>query len=145
VRVGPRASARDYSHHAYGMAVTTEKTNVRYEHQYDRDLNQTDTDNYYYKDSFGNLYLYTFNNYNYTDEQDPERLREIMVENGTQPFVMVGVASDNYTVEPISEDSVSNRFNYHYWDDDVNMGLMFTIPSIGAGETVELHYIGMID
>lgn len=131
----------------------SDKTNVKYVRRYDPDQASCSwsetwtpsTDNYYYKDDNGNVYVYAFVNNTGVYEDDPESLRAAIVAAGRNPYVMVGVASSEYSIDAISYGSATSRYNWHSYDDDVEMGLQFTIPCIPAGETVELHYIGTID
>ena len=124
-------------------------TNVKYRRQCDPDQREQltgsfHTDNYFYKDEDGNAYMYAFGNSTGVTESDPELLHEEMITKGTNPYILVGLASDDYTVDAYLNFGYTS-YDYHQYADDTQMGLVFTIDSIAPGETVELYYIGSID
>lgn len=121
-------------------------TNVRYRRECDPEQTPGTycTDNYFYKDADGNAYMYAFGNNTCVTETDPELLHEEMITKGRNPYVLIGLASDDYTVDSYLNYGYSS-YNYHRYSDDTHVGLVFTINSIAPGETVELYYIGSID
>ena len=129
----------------------SEKTNVKYIREIDPDQAQCSrytssyhTDNYFCKDALGNAYLYAFANNTGVSETDSGKLRSVMVAAGENPYILVGLASPEYTVD-VFQEGTTPSYNQHSYQDWTRMRLQFTAERLASGQTVEFCYICSLD
>lgn len=123
------------------------------------------TDNYFYKDSQGNIWVIAFGNNSLSVSSTPTAVSFAdMVVNNTAaitPFVFCAKPGEGYTVQAVnttvgwgsysdfyrgssSYQAGANLYGKHYYADK-GIGLEFIVNSLGAGQSVTFSWVSSLD